>query len=399
MSNASDDSLKKIFQRKLKNYESLPSEKSWIIIHGELTRAKRGTSVVVWGSVVILFLLTSVVFRDTTPAANYLSISEQQKSSSTESVSPRSFDFAHADSTQGLHTLFCNQDTMLSESILKSESDRISSTQSRKKHKALMAKSVTPDLIIEASPKVVSRLDFRIRKDSLIYFKHLELPQLDEIALVRLDSLSRRQNECSTEEAVKSTRQERVRRQLTGYPVLRITTFYNAGVFTPLLADAVQADRFSQSKRLLANRLGFMLEVGYHNKLFDELDMEYFGGYKVFSKELEYTTTVVEERKTAQTVHRISGLTHILRAGVAIRPSFQPMVFSIAYEKAFGSLTAHMGNQMINLGLGAEKKINSRISLRPGISYGISVDGAIRHFNYKPIGWNLELIWKPKVEQ
>jgi hypothetical protein len=401
MSNVSDDRLKHIFRKKLKNYEPLPPEASWERIQGKLPTAQSSTSRVVSGSIITLFLLTSVLFpltpilfRGTTAVGNYLSSSEQQKLATTESGRPDSLDFASLDSTQMLHTLPCNQDVTAGESTNKSESGRIGTTRSNKQRGAFIVKSVTPDSIFHASPKVESCLNFSLSKTSLIYFSQVELPQLDEIALVRFDSLSRRQNERSRDEADKSTQQKRAQKPLAGYPVLRMTTFYNSGVFTPLLADAVRVDRFSQSKRLLTNRVGFMVEIGYHNTLFDQFHVEYFAGYKFFSKELEYTTTVVEERTTEQTVHRISGLTHVLRTGVAIRPSFQPVIFSVAYEKAFGSFTVHTGNQLINLGLGAEKKINSRISLRPGISYGISIDGVIRHFNYKPIGWNLEIAWK-----
>jgi hypothetical protein len=394
MSNVSDDRLKQIFRQKLKNYEPLPAETSWERIQGKLPVGQGSTSGIVSGSMIALFLLTSVLLRSTTGGEGHLSISERQKIAATESAKPCAPDLESPDLKPMLHALPGNQHSTASESIQKSESDGIGTTRDYRQRRTFIAKNLTPDSIVHASSSVESRPDFLLTKTSLIDLSQVELPQLSEIIRVQLDSLNTGQNDRNEPEAYDSVRQKREQKPIRGFAVLRITPFYNSGIFTPLLADAVRVGGFSQSKGLLKNRLGLMLEIGYHSKLFDQFDVEYFAGYKVFSKNMEYTTTVVEERTTEKTVHRISGLTHVLRTGVAIRPSFQPVVFSIAYEKAFGSFTAHTGNQLINLGLGVEKKINSRVSLRPGISYGISIDGVIRHFNYKPIGWNLEIAWR-----
>lgn len=394
MSNASDDRLKKIFQ-KLRNYEAPPSERSWESIQSKLPSGRGGISGVVSGAVIMLFLLTAVLFRSTSEIENHSSDLIRPKRAFSELSKPNQTNTKALYPKKSVPTPSAkSQNVRESESWQNPKPGRIGPVGVNKPEEIYDTIRSNPDSVRQEQPNFENHRDNVLTKTIPTDLTQFEQP-LTEAALTRFDSLVRELNKSVQGAPHDSARQINKQRPLSGFAVVRVTPFYNSGVFIPLLEDAVRVGQFSQSKNLMKNRLGLLLEVGYHSKIFDKIDIEYFAGYKVFSKEMQYTTTVVtEERTTKQSIHKVSATTHILRAGVAIRPSFQPAIFSIAYEKAFGDFTTHSGSQLISFGLGAERKINNQISVRPGISYGISIDGNVRHFNYRPIGWNLEIAWR-----
>lgn len=396
MSNVSEDKLKQFLQKKLRSYESLPSEKSWESIQSKLLTEQSNTSGGMTGSVITLFLLISFLLRSTTIGEMCPSKLERQKLIFTQSAKPNPLDFLTMDAKKTVLTSSArNSYAVELGGTPELESGKTDTHQSDEQSETFIANTPTFDSINQANSNLESRFDFPLEKPPLIHFRQISLPQISEMLPVKLDSLNMDKNGRNMSETDDSKQQKGEQKAIRGFLVLKITPFYNSGIFTPLLTDGVQVGQFSQSKELLKNRLGLMLEIGYQGKFFDELDVEYFAGYKVFSKEMEYVSTVAtEERATEQTAHRISAVTHILRAGVAIRLSYQPIVFSVAYERAIGSFTEHIGKQLISVGLGVEKKLSSRISIRPGIFYGLPVNGVIRHFSYRPIGWNVEIAWE-----
>lgn len=394
MRTASDDRIEQIFQQKLKDFESMPSENSWKQIQSKLPLKTTR----IWGvlrPIIAGLLLISVVFQSAEIGEKHHFLLEKQKPPFTESFRLQPFDLTSPDSTHvSQRPTQLNVSETSSGKIQKPGSAHMGSFRDTVLSRTFNSKRLELDSVLHTQSDLDKHNKHQLNKATAMSVAQLR-PVLKQISHERFDSLTGELTKVVPTEFADSTRQKRKQTLFSGFTVLKITTFYNSGVFTPLVADAVRVDKFSQSTSLLANRIGVALEVAYHKKLFDRVYMEYFAGYKVYSKELSYRTTRVEERTTEQTIHRITGLTHVLRTGVAIRPSFQPVAWSIAYEKAFGSFTEHTGDQLISVGLGVERKINSRVSLRPGISYGMSINGNIRHFSYKPIGLNLEVIWRP----
>jgi hypothetical protein len=420
MSDLSDDKLKSLFQKRLGNYEAKPEENSWKLIEKKLPppslRPGQRALMIIGTAIVVSVLLTAIVIPSTQGDSNGLEVALLPEKPEAERLI--TVDSAmHNQEMEEITQNVTSNENILEYEVTKStrrvkESRRIITTIERHDVDSTNNEGVAEIPIKNSQSNAPEKSTLEslpnetisnVQRKPIVRMNHGE--QNRTISKASEDSLLRKADTLLLEGVVASlpkldsTMKEKETHYSSNHWLFKLVPFYTTGVFMPLPGDNVDVGDFSQSTNLLNNRLGLAIEVGYCQVLTRKINVEYAIGYKIFSKDFEYTATEVGlERNFEVSRNKISAISQVIKAEAMLKSAFlssrHPLLFSLSYEKAFGSLTPHIGGSLLNYGLGFEKTLGDKMFLRPMISYGIPLGNNAEHFRLRPVGWNLEIVWK-----
>ncbi|MEQ1587598.1 MAG: hypothetical protein ABL895_17060 [Cyclobacteriaceae bacterium] len=415
MGSISDTKLKSLLQEKLSNYESDPSPRSWERIQNDLPQTGvsgiRSSTVKFALVVVVLTFLNGVVqkYYKNLPAPSTTHSPQSAFLTDSSSHNKKLWDPPKQMATSSIKDIAVDQAPRFDSSFVKYSTSGVGAshfsagTQDLVLVNVLLKETyILENNEVDADSLGSSDKEINIFTDQFTPIKPLPGESFDlnkvfefQDSISEIDVHSRHIPNNRLDSLSSYTTHSQLSR---GHWIAKFAPLYMTGVFIPLTRDNILVSNYVQSPNILKNRLGLTLEFGYHHMLSKKNQLEYTIGYKVFSKDIVYTTTFLSaERNTEVLTSRISGVNHLIKIGASLRSLMfsrnYPMLVSFSYEKGLGPITAH-GGSIINYGFGFETSIAARWSLRPMVSYGIPQLKHVEHFAFRPIGWSIEVVWK-----